>query len=215
MTKKLASALAAVWTCAALPAAAADPKLSHFAHLMAEAAVGENAPQLSEDFTAGIAAGKLQLQFERTTLEDIRAQFGGEIHSTQEATGVVSWLCYTRRGAASSRVPVTIWFISNAATPSLPLNMVVAQETDAGKHDGCTTSPPGFTLLATGLSPLGATVGDLKAHFGMLPYDKVHNVYYNSTRPLGDGTGKSVYQRLGYALKAGRAVGIAVSQSTE
>jgi hypothetical protein len=215
MTKKLASALAAAWTCAALPAAAADPSLSHLAHLMAEAAVGENAPELSEDFAAGITAGKLQLQFERTTLGDIRAQFGGEIHATQEATGVVSWLCYTRKGAASGRVPVTIWFISNAATASLPLNMVIAQKTDARKHDGCATAPPALTLLATGLSPIGTSVKDLKARFGMLPYDKVHNVYYNSTRAVGDGTGKSVYQRLGYALKGGRAVAIAVSQSTD
>lgn len=204
--------LVAALLSAAVPAFGAGPSLSHFAHLMAEAAVGENAPELTTDFAAEISAGDLPLQFEQTTLKDIQAKFGGDTHSTPEATQTVSWVCYTRAGKASGKPPVTLWFISQ--NPSLTLNMLVAQQVNAASHDGCAPAPDHLTLDATGLQPLGVRAEALKARFGSLPYDKVRNVYYDSTRPMGDGSGKSIYQRLGYALKNGRAVAIAVSQST-
>ena len=49
---------------------AAEVKLTHLAHLMAEAAVGENAEELTSDFASG-AVGNMPLLLETTTLADI------------------------------------------------------------------------------------------------------------------------------------------------
>ena len=213
MTKLLFIA-AVLWPLAALPATAADPALSHFAHLMAEAAVGENAPQLTADFTTGAVFGKLPLQFETTTLADIQHLSGGAGHATVEATGQVTWLCYTRHAATAQEMPETLWFISDALGAPVSLNMVVVQQVDAAKHDGCASVTKDFVFPSFGVPSIATTAAKLKAHFGALPYDKVHNVYYDSTRAATDGSNKSIYQRLGYVLtKQGVVSGIAIGQT--
>ena len=61
---------------------AAEVKLTHLAHLMAEAAVGENAAELTSDFTSGATFAKMPLLFENTTLADIQRLHGGIGHSS-------------------------------------------------------------------------------------------------------------------------------------
>jgi hypothetical protein len=205
----------ALWQLSCLQGVAAEAKLTHLAHLMAEAAVGENAAELTSDFTSGTVLGNVPLLFETTTLADIQRLHGGIGHSLDEATQKVTWLCYTRP-ATSVRAPAeTVWFISNATGAPVTLDMVVVQQVDAAKDDGCTTVTPDFVFPSFGVPTIGSTAAEVKAHFGSLPYDNVHNLYFNSTRPTTDGAGKSVYQRLGYAMsKGGVVVGIALGQTT-
>ena len=212
---KLAIIATMLWLLSSFAAAAADAKLTHLAHLMAEAAVGENAPELTADFTSGAVFGKMPLRFETTTLADIQHLNGGAGHAIDEATDEVTWLCYTRHTTSAKMPPETVWFISNATGAPVSLNMVVVQQVDAANDDGCATVTPDFVFPNFGVPTIGSTAAELAAHFGILPYDNVHNLYYNSTRPTTDGSGKAIYQRLGYALsKSGIVVGIALTQTT-
>ena len=204
----------ALWQLSCLQAVA-EPKLTHLAHLMAEAAVGENALQLTADFASGAMFAKMPLLFETTTLADIQRLHGGIGHSLEEATQKVTWLCYTRRAVSMKAPAETVWFISNATGAPVSLDMVVVQQVDAAKDDGCTTVPLDFVFPSFSVPAIGSTAAELKAHFGSLPYDNVHNLYFNSTRPTADGAGKSTYQRLGYAMsKGGVVVGMALGQTT-
>jgi hypothetical protein len=204
-----------LWSLSSFAAAASDAKLTHLAHLMAEAAVGENAPELTADFTTGAVFGKVPLRFETTTLAGIQRRNGGVGHAIDEATDEVTWLCYTRPATPAKGPPETVWFISNATGAPVSLNMVVVQQVDAAKDDGCATVTPDFLFPNFGVPTIGSSAPALRAQFGTLPYDNVHNLYYNSTRPTTDGSGKSIYQRLGYALsKTGIVVGIALTQTT-
>ena len=214
MTTNFAILAAALWSLSSLAAAAAEAKLTHFAHLMAEAAVGENAPELTVDFTSGAMFGNLPLRFEATSLAGIQRLDGGVGHAIDEATGEVTWLCYTRH--ASAKQPAeTVWFISNATGAPVILNMVVMQQVNAGKDDGCASVTKDFVFPKFGVPAIGSDAAELKAHFGTLPYDNVHNLYYDSTRPATDGSGKSIYQRLGYTMtKTGIVTGIALTQTT-
>ena len=215
MTTNFAILAAALWSLSSLAAAAAEAKLTHFAHLMAEAAVGENAPELTVDFTSGAMFGNLPLRFEVTSLAGIQRLDGGAGHAIDEATVEVTWLCYTRHAASATRPAETAWFISNATGAPVILNMVVVQQVDAAKDDGCASVTKDFAFPKFGVPAIGSGAAELKAHFGTLPYDNVHNLYYDSTRPATDGSGKSIYQRLGYALTKGGVVsGIALSQTT-
>jgi hypothetical protein len=212
--RKFIITLVALWPLSGLQAAAAEAKLTHLAHLMAEAAVGENAPELTADFASGAVFGNLPLRFETTTLADIQRLKGGAGHALDEATQHVTWLCYTRHAEAKEPAE-TVWFISNANGAPVSLNMVVVQQVDAAKDDGCAIVAHDFVFPSFGVPSIGRTAAELKSHFGILPYDSVHNLYFNSTRPTSDGGGKSVYQRLAYAMsKSGLVIGIALGQTT-
>ena len=211
---KFAILAAVLWSLSSFAAAAADAKLTHLAHLMAEAAVGENAPELTADFTSGTMFGNLPLRFEATSLAGIQRLDGGVGHAIDEGTVEVTWLCYTRHATAKQPAE-TVWFISNATGAPVILNMVVMQQVDAAKDDGCASATKDFVFPKFGVPAIGSGAAELKARFGTLPYDNVHNLYYDSTRPATDGSGKSIYQRLGYAMtKTGIVTGIAVTQTT-
>jgi hypothetical protein len=215
MITRSAAMATLIWTLSSLSSIASDAKLTHLAHLMAEAAVGENAPELAVDLEAGTRLGKVSLRFESTTLADIQIAHPGPGHAVDEATGKVTWLCYTRPARSKKEPPETVWFISSALGPPVVLNMIVVQMVDASKDDGCATVTQDVVFPTFGAPGIGSTAAELKTHFGSLPYDNVRNVYYDATRPTLDGSGKAIYQRLGYALsKAGTVIGIGLAQTT-
>lgn len=196
---------------------AAEAKLSHLGHLMADEAAGENAPELKLDFWQNVAFEGLPIEAEKTRLEDIQKRFGGSLHAHDAAAGTVTWLCFAKRAAATARA-WTVWFASSTAGSEPhghPVTLIAVQEINAGASDGCAATPSGSSLPTFDVPSLGSRAVNLKAHFGQLPYDRVGNVYYDSVRPLDDGSDKSVYQRLGYIVtKRGMVTGVAVTQTT-
>jgi hypothetical protein len=203
----------------AIPAPPIDatPMLSDFADLVFDGIVGENAPELDLDFAAGTVLGSMPLVFEKTKLGDIQASYGGTLHAQGDGGSGVTWLCYTQHAATRSDTPVTAWFTaSNAAADAAhTLSMVVVENVDASRADGCTTAPPEFSFPAFGVPGIGASPKQLAAKFGPVTRDRQGNVYLNSTRPLNDGSGQSVYQTLGYLMnRSGTVLGIALSQLT-
>lgn len=199
------------------PPVATGPKLTNFAGTVFEGIVGESAPEVSLDFAAGATVGAMPLILEKTTLDQLQQSFGGLIHAQGSGTDAVSWLCFTQHAATKRDTPTTVWFASTVPAPAASgVSLVVAQRVDASKASGCATAPKGFAFPAFGVPGLGATLADLKGRFGVLKRDRQGNAYFDSIRALGDGSGRSVYQTLGYAIgkKKGRVSGIALSQTT-
>ena len=71
--------------------------------------MGENAPELTADFTSGAMFGNLPLHFEATSLAGIQRLDGGVGHAIDEGTVEVTWLCYTRHATAKQPAE-TVWF---------------------------------------------------------------------------------------------------------
>ncbi|MDR3473993.1 MAG: hypothetical protein P4M09_20230 [Devosia sp.] len=200
-----------------VPAAATAPRLSNFADLIFSGTTGESAPEVNADFTAGATLGGAPLVFEKTRLDDLMASYGGTIHSQGDAGNAVSWLCYTRHARHKTDTPETVWFTSTGeiAGGGHTLSMLAVENVDAGKVSGCLTAPKGFAFPSFGVPAVGSTFADLKARFATLHKDRQGNVYFDSARPLNDGSGASVYQTLGYRLnKKDKVLAIAVTQVT-
>ena len=193
------------------------PKLSNFADTVVAGISGENAPEVSLDFAPGTAIGSMPLAFETTKLDDIQAIYGGQIHAQGEGDSATTWLCYTQHARTKADTPKTVWFISTKqpAAKGNALSTLVVENVDAGKVSGCLTAPKAFSFPAFSVPSLGATYADLQTHFGALTKDRAKNVYYDSTHALGDGSGQSVYEILGYRMtRKGLVNGIALSQTT-
>ena len=202
---------------AATPATPLDavPKLSNFADLVFDGTVGENAPVLDLDFAPGATLGALPLAFEKTRLADIVALDGGTIHT--QADSSATWLCYTRHAATPKETPTTVWFTagSTGGAAADALGMVVVENVDASRASGCTTAPSGLAFPAFGVPAIGASLRQLSGKFGSARRDRQGNVYYDSARPLNDGSGNTVYQTLGYRVtRAGKVVAISLGQTT-
>ena len=193
------------------------PKLSNFADTVTAGISGENAPEVSIDFAPGTAIGTMPLAFEKTKLDDIQAIYGGQIHTQGDGDSAANWLCYTQHARTKADTPKTVWFISTKepAAKGNALSTLVVENVDAGKVSGCLTAPKAFSFPAFSVPTLGATYADLQTHFGALTKDRAKNVYYDSAHAVGDGSGQSVYEILGYRMtRKGVVNGIALSQTT-
>jgi len=193
------------------------PKLSNFADVVVAGIVGESAPEVDIDFAAGATIGPMPLAFEKTTLDQIQGTYGGLLHTQSDAARAVSWLCYTKHARTKADTPVTVWFISDngMAGRTDTVSTVVVENVDASKASGCATASKTFAFPSFAVPSIGASPADLKAKFGVLKRDRQHNAYFDSTRPVGDGSGKSIYQKLGYVIsRKGTVFAIALSQVT-
>jgi len=193
------------------------PKLSNFADVVVAGIVGESAPEVDIDFAAGTTIGQMPIAFEKTTLDLIQGSYGGLLHTQGDAGNAVTWLCYTQHAKTKADIPTTVWFISDneMAGGTDTVSTIVVENVDASKVSGCATASKTFVFPTFGIPSIGASPADLQAKFGALKRDRQHNAYYDSTRPVGDGSGKSVYQKLGYVIsKKGTVSGLALSQVT-
>lgn len=215
---KIVAALALAGAClAANPAAAADPRLTGFADTVFSGTTGESAPLVTADFAAGLTLGANPLVFEKTRLDDLQAAWGGTLHAQGDGGSGVAWLCYTQHARHKTDTPRTVWFTSTNATPGAghALGMVVIENDDAAKAGDCATAPKAFAFPTVGVPGVGASLGDIKARFPTLHRDKQGNVYFDSARPLNDGSGASIYQTLGYRLnRKGQVIAVAITQVT-
>lgn len=212
-----APARAATTASTSSPPARPQPRLGNFVGLVFSGTTGESAPEIDMDFAAGATLGTTPLLFEKTTLDNLVTTYGGTIHSQGDAGDAVSWLCYTQHARTRADTPRTVWFTSTSemAGSGHTLSMVAVENVDAGRVSGCLTAPKGFTFPSFGVPAVGASFGDLKSRFKTLHRDRQGNVYFDSIRPLNDGTGSSVYQTLGYRVnRKGRILAIALSQVT-
>jgi hypothetical protein len=191
------------------------PALTGFAKLAAAGTLGEDAPEVDSDFAGKIGFAGAPLLLEKTTLEDVAKPTAATLHGDGDGTSAVTWLCSVARPKGKS--VTTAWFISTTplANAMHPIDMVVLEATDDGAQGGCSDLPVGTDLPDLGVPGLGSTVAALEKPFGKSKRDKRGFLYYLSTRPAGDGSGKTVYQNLGYQFGKGSvATGVVLSQQT-
>lgn len=193
------------------------PKLTDFPGLFFSGTVGESAPELTQDLTTGTTLGAAPLLFEKTKLDDLASQYGGTLHSSGDAGDAVTWLCLTQHAHTKADTPRTVWFTSTneMADTGHTLSMVMVENVDAAKKDGCATAPKGFVFPTFSVPAVGATLADLKQKYGSNKRDRQGNVYYDSTLPTTDGSKLTIYQAVGYRVnKKGIVTGFALSQVT-
>jgi hypothetical protein len=155
---------------------------------------------------SSIRAGRLQVTLQRTRLSEIQHAFGGTIYEQGSGMGAAHWLCYE---APQS----TTWFMSNLEGGNEFVMMVA---TSAGGAEGsCDRAPAGFTPPEMGIPGLGASLADLKAHFGSATLGSHSDVSYRVDRPARDGLGTAYdAQYVGYIVRGGRVVAVGAGETT-
>ncbi|MEO7222169.1 MAG: hypothetical protein ABIY37_06825 [Devosia sp.] len=143
-----------------------------------------------------ITVGKLTVGLQTTKMKDIQKAFGGTIQSTSEAT----WLCY-------HSADTNTWFISNAFGGQ-EFVMMVAVEVNSKMPEDCEEPNAKFAAPVFDVPGVGASLADLKAHFGAANGSKIA---YRSDRPGGY---TDIAQYLGYMLKGGKVIAIGVGETS-
>jgi hypothetical protein len=153
---------------------------------------------LDKPHVGKIKAGMLTVSLTQTRLRDIAKAFGGATRSGGGAT----WLCYHTDGANT-------WFISNALGGQEFLMMVAVQAASGSAPSDCDDASAKFSIPDLGVPGLGAKTADLKAEFGFASSSS--KIAYRADRPGGYS---DIGQYLGYVMKGGTVVGVAVGETS-
>ncbi|WP_149761529.1 hypothetical protein [Neomesorhizobium albiziae] len=191
-------------------AAADDLRLTGFPSLVLSglAADAQQLP-MRGPFDNTIKADTLDIVLEKTTLDEVVAQFGGTIHNRGNDAAPVSWLCYeVKIGDRYNRQ----WFISDGrgAEGKGVLTTIAGDEGDAAQS-GCEVGPETLSHWTLPVPSLDGGEKDLVATFGAATSDGIIR-YTHNVQPDADGKGK--LQSLVYRLKDGQIDGVALSQYT-
>ncbi len=163
-------------------------------------------PNLKSFPVSGVRAGRVRIDLQHTRLADVQRAFGGTIYQEGSGMGIARWLCYQSPQAST-------WFMSNALGGGDFIMMVAAQSGAAG--GSCDTAPAGFTAPDFGIPGIGASLGDLKTHFGSAQTGSHGEVSYRVDRPARDGlVTANDAQYVGYVVRGGTVVGVGVGETT-
>jgi hypothetical protein len=81
--------------------------------------------------------------------------------------------------------------------------------------EGMSAAPAGFSPPELGIPGLGASLDDLRAHFGSATVGSHSDVSYRVDRPARDGLGTADdAQYVGYVVRGGRVAGVGVGETT-
>ena len=155
---------------------------------------------------SSIRAGRVRINLQHTRLTELQHVYGGTIYEQGEGMGAAHWLCYAAPGS-------TTWFMSNLEGGNEFVMMVA---TAAGGPDGsCDVAPAGFTPPELGIPGLGASLDDLRAHFGSATVGSHSDVSYRVDRPARDGLGTADdAQYVGYVVRGNQVVGVGAGETT-
>jgi len=153
-----------------------------------------------------IHAGRLRVELQRTRLSEVQHAFGGTIYEQGSGMRAAHWLCYEGPQA-------TTWFMSNVEGGDEFVMMVA---TEAGRADGsCDRAPADLGILDYGIPGLGASLDQLKAHFGSAIVGSRSAISYRVDRPARDGLGTAYdAEYLGYIMRGGKVVAVGVGETT-
>jgi hypothetical protein len=143
---------------AALTATPAVPGDSPGYRLATHGLTGEG--NRTEKGPAGdVMAGDFTADFQKISLRDVVARFGGAIHIDENLAG---WVCYVSPGEA----PLTLWFASTFMNDgSYPLTGLAIEAVPPVESAGCTTLKEPVAVDLTGPG-LGATRAEIEAAYG-------------------------------------------------
>ncbi len=192
--------------------AASDDKLSGLPSLVLGGLTATaQTLQFETPFNNLINAGSLPITLEKTTLDEVKATFGGNIRSRTVEGMTVGWLCYE---LATGDLPRRIWFVANdrsdAATPAQKPVTFISTEEVADEADKCDTPTVALAPLLLPVPTLKDGTEALEERFGAAP--KQGMVRYTHQQQGEQNT--TVMQMLVYRLKGGHIDGIAFTQIT-
>ncbi|MBP1872823.1 hypothetical protein J2Z19_002535 [Ensifer adhaerens] len=211
VTSLSAGIAATVMTLLSTELAASDDKLSGLPSLVlgGQTATAQTF-QFETPFNNLVNAGPLSIVLEKTTLDEVKTAFGGNIRSRSVEGLSIGWLCYE---LATGNLPRRIWFVANgrdAATPAEKPVTFISTEEVAGDTDKCDTPTVELAPLLLPVPTLKDGTEALEKRFGAAPqqgmarYAHEHQGEQNTT----------VMQSLVYRLKDGHIDGIAFTQVT-
>ncbi|OOG70338.1 hypothetical protein BLJAPNOD_04562 [Ensifer sp. M14] len=203
---------ATVLTLLSTELAASDDKLSGLPSLVlgGQTATAQTF-QFETPFNNLINAGSLAITLEKTTLDEVKATFGGNIRSRTVEGLSVGWLCYE---LSTGDLPRRIWFVANgrsdATTPAQKPVTFISTEEVSGDADKCDTPTVALAPLLLPVPTLKDSAADLEKRFGAAPMQEM--VRY-AHQQQGEQN-MMVLQSLVYRLKNGHIDGIAFTQVT-
>lgn len=166
--------------------------------------------QFETPFDNLVNAGKLAIVLEKTTLDEVKAAFGGNIRSRSVEGLSIGWLCYE---LSTGDLPRRIWFVANgrdAAAPAEKPVTFISTEEVSGDADKCDTPTVALAPLLLPVPTLKDGTEALEKRFGAAPQEGM--VRYAHEQQGEQNT--TVMQSLVYRLKDGRIDGIAFTQVT-
>jgi hypothetical protein len=189
------------------PAAAEPGRLGGMgADLFGDSFFHFNVQNLKTFPISSIRAGRFGIELQRTRLSELQRAFGGTIYQEGSGMGAASWLCYEGPQA-------TTWFMSNVEGGDDFVMMVATAE--GGADGSCDRAPAGFTPPEMGIPSLGASLAELKAHFGSATVGSHSDVSYRVDRPARDGLGTADdVQYVGYIVRGGAVVAVGAGETT-
>lgn len=198
-------------TLASTELAASDDKLSGLPSLVlgGQTATAQTL-QFETPFDNLVNAGKLAIVLEKTTLDEVKAAFGGNIRSRSVEGLSIGWLCYE---LSTGDLPRRIWFVANgrdAAAPAEKPVTFISTEEVSGDADKCDTPTVALAPLLLPVPTLKDGTEALEKRFGAAPQQGM--VRYAHEQQGEQNT--TVMQSLVYRLKDGRIDGIAFTQVT-
>lgn len=211
VTSLSAGIAATVMTLLSTELAASDDKLSGLPSLVlgGQTATAQTL-QFDTPFENQVNAGSLTIVLEKTTLDDIKATFGGNVRSRSVEGLSIGWLCYELE---TGDLPRRIWLVANgrdAATPGEKPVTFISTEEVSDNADRCDTPTVALAPLLLPVPTLKDGTEALEKRFGAAP--KQGMVRYSHEQPGEQNT--TVMQSLVYRLKDGRIDGIAFTQVT-
>ncbi|MCA1441663.1 hypothetical protein I6F07_15830 [Ensifer sp. IC4062] len=187
---------------------AKDGKLSGLPSLILGGQTAE-APtyNFEQAFVEEVKTPTITIVLDKTTLDDIKAAFGGEVRIRSAGDIAVGWLCYT---LVSQSVQRDVWFIANdmqaASGAGQAVNMIAVEETsedqldcDKGQFD-----PASWTIP---VPTLGDDKASLQQRFGNAPESGLVRYAHE-----GPGAEAQLSQSLVYRLKDGKIDAVAFTQ---
>ncbi|MGF6176391.1 hypothetical protein [Ensifer sp. 4252] len=202
---------ATVLTLLSTELAASDDKLSGLPSLVlgGQTATAQTF-QFETPFNNLVNAGSLSIVLEKTTLDEVKATFGGDIRSRSVEGLSIGWLCYE---LSTGDLPRRIWFVANgrdgAAPAEKPVTFISTEEV-ADEADKCDTPTVALAPLLLPVPTLKDGTDALEKRFGAAP--KQGMVRYAHQQQGEQNT--MVMQSLVYRLKGGQIDGIAFTQIT-
>lgn len=198
-------------TLASTELAASDDKLSGLPSLVlgGQTATAQTL-QFETPFDNRVNAGKLAIVLEKTTLDEVKAAFGGNIRSRSVEGLSIGWLCYE---LSTGDLPRRIWFVANgrdAAAPAEKPVTFISTEEVSSDADKCDTPTVALAPLLLPVPTLKDGTEALEKRFGAAPQQGM--VRYAHEQQGEQNT--MVMQSLVYRLKDGRIDGIAFTQVT-
>ncbi|MBB4186304.1 hypothetical protein [Sinorhizobium terangae] len=160
-----------------------------------------------QPFVEEVKAPTITIVLDKTTLDDIKAAFGGEVRIRSAGDVAVGWLCYTFASQSAQR---DVWFIANdmqaGSGAGQVVNMIAVEEVAEDQPD-CDKGQFDLADWTIPVPTLGDDKASLHQRFGNAPESGLVRYAHE-----GASADAQISQSLVYRLKDGKIDAVAFTQ---